>query len=99
MAFVLGPQAENAIRQSLILSDNNLMIFVERPISATVLCLAVIVVILAIVSRRRGAKLPTKDSVGPADDDIPTSATEQHVVAAIPEPQPEVAITPERSQP
>ena len=48
MAFVLGPQAENAIRQSLTLSDNNLLIFVERPISAIVLGLAVVVVVLAI---------------------------------------------------
>jgi putative tricarboxylic transport membrane protein len=65
MAFVLGPQAENAIRQSLILSDNSLMIFVERPISAIVLGLAVIVVVLAVLSRRRGNRLPTKDSVTP----------------------------------
>lgn len=71
MAFVLGPQAENAIRQSLILSDNSLLIFVQRPISAIVLGLAVIVVILAIASRRRGARLPTKDSAGPPDDDGP----------------------------
>jgi putative tricarboxylic transport membrane protein len=65
MAFVLGPQAENAIRQSLILSDNSLLIFVQRPISAIVLGLAVIVVVLAILSRRRGNRLPTKDSVLP----------------------------------
>lgn len=64
MAFVLGPQAENAIRQSLILSDNDLSIFVQRPISAVVLGLAVLVVVLAIYTRRKpGGRLPTKDSV------------------------------------
>ena len=68
MAFVLGPQAENAIRQSLILSDNSLLIFVERPISAIVLGLAVVVVVLAILSRRRGNRLPTKESVVPDPD-------------------------------
>ena len=33
IAFVLGPMAENAVRQSLVLSDNDPLIFVERPIS------------------------------------------------------------------
>jgi putative tricarboxylic transport membrane protein len=66
MAFVLGPQAENAIRQSLILSDNSPLIFVQRPISAIVLCLALVVVALAIYSKRRGTRLPTKDAARPA---------------------------------
>src|SRR5262249_31606398 len=42
MAFVLGPMAENAVRQSLVLSDNDPLIFLERPISATVLGAAVL---------------------------------------------------------
>lgn len=53
MAFVLGPEAETAVRQSLILSDNNPLIFVQRPISATVLALAAAVVALSIYSQRR----------------------------------------------
>jgi putative tricarboxylic transport membrane protein len=78
MAFVLGPQAENAIRQSLTLSDNSPLIFVERPISAIVLCLALIVVALAIYSRRRGTRLPTKDAVlltPPAPDPVAEMST------------------------
>jgi putative tricarboxylic transport membrane protein len=75
MAFVLGPQAENAIRQSLILSDNSLLIFVERPISAIVLGMAVIVVVLAVLSRRRGNRLPTKDSL-PFDTPLDDVASE-----------------------
>ena len=73
MAFVLGPQAENAIRQSLILSDNNLLIFVQRPISAIVLGLAAVVVVLAIYTRRRrppgaaaGAKVPALPGIDAA---------------------------------
>jgi putative tricarboxylic transport membrane protein len=66
MAFVLGPQAENAIRQSLILSDNDLLIFIERPISAIVLGLAAIVVVLAVYTRRKpGGRMPTKNDVHP----------------------------------
>jgi len=69
MAFVLGPEAENAIRQSLILSDNSLMIFVQRPISAIVLGLAVLVIVWAIYSRRRpGALPPTKADIQQDDD-------------------------------
>lgn len=40
LAFVLGPIAENSIRQSLILSDNNPIIYLQRPIAATLLVLA-----------------------------------------------------------
>ena len=54
MAFVLGPQAETAVRQSLILSDNDPSIFFTRPISAVVLAFAAGVVALAIWTRRRG---------------------------------------------
>jgi putative tricarboxylic transport membrane protein len=53
MAFVLGPQAETAIRQSLILSDNDPLIFLQRPISATVLALAAGIVLLTWFTRRR----------------------------------------------
>jgi putative tricarboxylic transport membrane protein len=80
MAFVLGPQAENAIRQSLTLSDNNLLIFVERPISAIVLGLAVVVVVLAIYTGRRpGGRLPTKDSITASQDDSEPATAEPDV--------------------
>jgi putative tricarboxylic transport membrane protein len=56
MAFVLGPMAENAVRQSLVLSDNNPMIFLERPISATIFGAAIVIGgILLITGRRRKA--------------------------------------------
>jgi putative tricarboxylic transport membrane protein len=54
MAFVLGPMAENAVRQSLTLSDNNPLIFVERPVSATILGIAVVGAIALTVTNRRG---------------------------------------------
>lgn len=54
MAFVLGPQAETALRQSLILSSNSPLIFVQRPISATVLGCAALVVVFAIYGKVRG---------------------------------------------
>ena len=40
LAFVLGPMLENNLRKSLILSQGDFAIFLERPISATCLVLA-----------------------------------------------------------
>jgi putative tricarboxylic transport membrane protein len=53
MAFVLGPQAEVTLRQSLVLSNNNPIIFLQRPIAATILALTVLVVAFATFSRYR----------------------------------------------
>ncbi|HEX5117538.1 MAG TPA: tripartite tricarboxylate transporter permease [Pseudonocardiaceae bacterium] len=80
MAFVLGPQFEVALRQSLTLSNNSPLIFVERPISATVLAITVAVVAFSTVSRRRRRRrgapaLPTTPSV-PA---VNTSAVDEPV--------------------
>jgi putative tricarboxylic transport membrane protein len=63
MAFVLGPMAENAVRQSLVLSDNDPLIFVERPISATIIGAAVLVGLVLIVTgkRRRSAQTQVID--------------------------------------
>ncbi|MET7994394.1 tripartite tricarboxylate transporter permease [Amycolatopsis sp. NPDC005232] len=56
MAFVLGPMAENAVRQSLVLSKNSPLIFVQRPIAAVILGVAVLAAIaLAVTGRRRRA--------------------------------------------
>ncbi|QYN20539.1 tripartite tricarboxylate transporter permease [Amycolatopsis sp. DSM 110486] len=53
MAFVLGPQAELTLRQSLTLSDDSPLIFVQRPVSAAILGVTVAVVLFAVVSRQR----------------------------------------------
>ncbi len=45
LAFVLGPLLENNLRKSLILSQGDLMTFVQRPISAACLLLAAILLI------------------------------------------------------
>jgi putative tricarboxylic transport membrane protein len=37
LAFILGPMLENALRQSLLISQGSFLIFVTRPISATAL--------------------------------------------------------------
>jgi putative tricarboxylic transport membrane protein len=60
MAFVLGPMAENAVRQSLVLSDNDPLIFVERPISATIFAAAIVVGVALLITGRRRKALQNK---------------------------------------
>ena len=45
LAFVLGPLLENNLRKALILSQGDLLTFVERPISAACLLLALLLLI------------------------------------------------------
>jgi putative tricarboxylic transport membrane protein len=51
LAFVLGPILEEAFRQSMLLSDGSLSIFVTRPIAGTMVGIAAVVLIYGIVGR------------------------------------------------
>ncbi len=61
LAIVLGPLAEKALRQSLIISQGSMSIFVERPLSAIFLALAALMFIYPLLrgrlraARRRAA--------------------------------------------
>ena len=57
LAIVLGPLAERSLRQSLLASQGDPIIFIERPISATCMFLALVLIALPLVRRvlrRRG---------------------------------------------
>ena len=63
LAFVLGPMLENNLRKSLILSHGDFTFFVERPISAVCLVLAVAVLaapLLPALARRRARVASTQ---------------------------------------
>ena len=47
LAFILGPMMEEYMRRALLLSRGDPMVFLERPISAVMLVLGVLVIILA----------------------------------------------------
>ena len=49
LAIVLGPLAEPALRQSLIGSHGDMMIFFERPISGTIMVVAIIFFVLPLI--------------------------------------------------
>lgn len=60
LAFVLGPLMEDALRQSLMISEGNPVIFLSRPISATLLVIVFVLFISSLlpVLRKKRSKLP-----------------------------------------
>lgn len=59
LAFVLGSVLEVAFRQSMLLSNGDLSIFVSRPISGSIMAVVALVVAFSVVGairRRRGGK-------------------------------------------
>src|SRR5438046_9726165 len=63
LALVLGDLAENALRQSLIMSQGSLLILLERPISGAITAVALFFFALPIITRcwrrLRGASVPS----------------------------------------
>jgi len=55
LAMILGPMFEQALRQSLIISKQNPMIFLTRPISASLLAAALVLAVSFGLSRRKKA--------------------------------------------
>ena len=49
LAMVISPMFENALRQSLLLSQGSLLIFVTRPISAVLSCAAFLLLVLGFI--------------------------------------------------
>jgi putative tricarboxylic transport membrane protein len=55
LALVLGPLAERALRQALIISDAGVLILVQRPISGVLTCLAILAVAVPALRSLRAA--------------------------------------------
>jgi putative tricarboxylic transport membrane protein len=53
LAFVLGPLAEKAFRQSMIISENNLTVFLTRPLALVLLIFAALLLIAPLFGRAR----------------------------------------------
>jgi putative tricarboxylic transport membrane protein len=54
LAIVLGPLAEPAMRQSLIGSHGDVMTFFERPISGTIMAIALLLFVLPLLKAAKG---------------------------------------------
>ncbi|MDH3672026.1 MAG: tripartite tricarboxylate transporter permease [Gammaproteobacteria bacterium] len=55
LAIVLGPLAEPAMRQSLIISNGSPMIFFERPIAGSIMVVAIVLLLLPLFKVIKGA--------------------------------------------
>ena len=55
LALVIGPLAERALRQSLIISDAGMLILFQRPISAVLMVLAIAAVAVPVTRALRQA--------------------------------------------
>lgn len=56
LGFVLGPMMEEQLRRTMLLSRGDPMIFLQRPISATLLVLTVLIILFALVSSLRARR-------------------------------------------
>ncbi len=56
LAIVLGPLAERSLRQSLIASQGDVMVFFERPLSTGILVAAIVLTVLPILKIMRARK-------------------------------------------
>ncbi len=56
LGFVLGPLLEEHLRRAMIISRGNAMVFLERPISATLLALGLAAVIVALLPSIRAKR-------------------------------------------
>jgi putative tricarboxylic transport membrane protein len=74
LALVLGDFAENALRQSLIMSQGSLLIFFQRPIAAAISLLAVFFLTLPAISLWRRKRQLLRIPVTPANQPTSTEA-------------------------
>jgi putative tricarboxylic transport membrane protein len=56
LAFVLGPMVENNLRKSLILSQGDFWVFIDRPISLVCLLLAAAMLIIPLLPSLRAKR-------------------------------------------
>ena len=53
LGFVLGPMMEEQLRRTMLLSRGDPMVFLERPISATLLAVTALIIVFALISSAR----------------------------------------------
>jgi len=56
LGFILGPLMEENLRRSLVISRGDPMVFLERPISATLLALTAAVIALIVLPQIRKSR-------------------------------------------
>ncbi len=64
LAFVLGPLAERALRQSLVMSQVSLEIFVNRPLAAALLATALVMFLAPLLGQLNRIRTQVLESEG-----------------------------------
>lgn len=86
LGIVLGQLFEQSLRRSLILSNDDPLIFVQRPISASLLAMAAVALVAMVLARRghrSAAQRPIRCDVRRADEGTVGSAWEEALQGAL----------------
>jgi putative tricarboxylic transport membrane protein len=67
LALILGPIMEKSFRNALIISDGSFMIFLAKPISATVLVISALILLSTCLSSYKKAKTRIIEEAGTGD--------------------------------
>jgi putative tricarboxylic transport membrane protein len=62
MALIMGPMMERSLYQALNLSHGNMMVFIQRPISATLLSIIVLMSLYVGIRAFRGKKAAIEEA-------------------------------------
>jgi putative tricarboxylic transport membrane protein len=57
LSLILGPIAENSLRQSMIISRGDVTIFFTRPISLILIIVTIVSVVYLVIQEKRGLRL------------------------------------------
>ena len=64
LAIVLGPLTETSMRQALLQADGEFMVFFERPISGSIMVVAIILLLLPLVRAIEQRLASAKNTAG-----------------------------------
>lgn len=62
LTFVLGELMEKTLIQSLVMFEGNLLLFFKRPISATILVIAIVIITWSVITSLKNKRLNLEDS-------------------------------------
>ena len=71
LGFVLGPMMEEQLRRTMLLSRGDPMVFLERPISATLLAITALIIVIALYSSARTRRRTLASTLASSRKELP----------------------------
>ncbi len=65
LAIVLGPMAESSVRQALLMSNGSFMFFFQRPMSGTIMVIALVLIFLPLLKVMKNVILRRRQAAEP----------------------------------